>query len=77
MYNLVKKTSLTSDTKVAVTSDGNLTWIQPYELVTACHLDFTFYPFDEQNCEIKLGSWVYNGFKLDLKLVSRERSWMK
>ena len=77
VYNLVKKTSLTSDIKVVVTSDGNLTWIQPYELVTVCKLDFIFYPFDDQTCNTKFGSWVYNGFLLDLKLVSRERPWMK
>lgn len=35
-------------------------------------MDTTWFPFDDQTCEIKIGSWVYNGFKLNLKLQSEE-----
>ena len=27
---------------------------------------FTWFPFDDQNCEMKFGSWTYNGFKVIL-----------
>jgi len=35
-------------------------------------MDTTWFPFDDQTCLIKIGSWVYNGFKLNLKLQSEE-----
>ena len=35
-------------------------------------MDTTWFPFDDQTCEIKIGSWVYNGFKLNLRLQSDE-----
>ena len=25
-----------------------------------------YYPFDEQNCKLKFGSWMYNGNQLDI-----------
>ena len=27
-------------------------------------LDITWFPFDDQNCEMKFGSWTYNGFNV-------------
>ena len=27
-------------------------------------IDITWFPFDDQNCEMKFGSWTYNGFKV-------------
>jgi len=35
-------------------------------------MDITWFPFDDQDCEMKFGSWTYNGFKLDLQLSSEE-----
>ena len=29
-------------------------------------LDITWFPFDDQNCEMKFGSWTYNGFNVSL-----------
>ena len=26
--------------------------------------DITWFPFDDQNCEMKFGSWTYNGFNV-------------
>ena len=28
--------------------------------------DITWFPFDDQNCEMKFGSWTYNGFNVSL-----------
>ena len=48
-----------------------MTYIPPFILKTTCNIDTTWFPFDEQNCDIKFGSWTYNGFKLDVKMVRK------
>lgn len=58
------------NTFLVVYSSGSITWIPPRILTTTCKTDLTFFPFDEQECKIKMGSWTYNGFKLDLKMRS-------
>jgi len=40
--------------------------------MSTCKIDITWFPFDDQNCEMKFGSWTYNGFKLDLQLKSSD-----
>ena len=32
--------------------------------MSSCPIDITWFPFDDQNCEMKFGSWTYNGFKV-------------
>ena len=27
-------------------------------------IDITWFPFDDQNCDMKFGSWTYDGFKV-------------
>jgi len=31
---------------------------------TMCIIDITYYPFDEQRCELTFGSWSYNTGKV-------------
>lgn len=52
--------------QAVVQSGGLITWIPSYEVTTSCKIDPTWYPFDEQICSIKFGSWAYNGFKVNL-----------
>lgn len=33
--------------------------------MSTCKIDITWFPFDDQNCEMKFGSWTYNGFKVN------------
>jgi hypothetical protein len=35
---------------------------------TYCQMDLRLWPFDTQNCIIKLGSWTYNAFQINLLL---------
>jgi len=51
-----------------VNYEGKVTWIPPSIMKSTCKLDLTYYPFDQQICDLKFGSWTYNGHKLDLKL---------
>merc|ERR1719483_504648 len=73
MYNSASEAfDSTFPTNVVVTSDGLCTYIPPGMFKSSCPIDITWFPFDEQNCEMKFGSWTYNGLKVDFKLQSDE-----
>ena len=60
----------TFPTNVVVTSEGLCTYIPPGMFKSSCPIDITWFPFDEQNCDMKFGSWTYNGFKVDTEGVN-------
>jgi len=73
MYNSASEAfDSTFPTNVVVTSAGLCTYIPPGMFKSSCPIDITWFPFDEQNCEMKFGSWTYNGLKVDFKLQSDE-----
>merc|ERR1719270_1429478 len=73
MYNSASESfDGTYPTNVVVTSSGSCTYIPPGIFMSTCKIDITWFPFDDQNCEMKFGSWTYNGFKLDLQLKSSD-----
>ena len=51
----------TYQTNVVVRSNGSLTYIPPGIFKSTCKIDITWFPFDEQKCEMKFGSWTYDG----------------
>ena len=54
-------------TNVVVKSDGAITWIPPLILRSTCRLDKVNLNSHEQTCDIKFGSWTFDGYKLNLK----------
>ena len=40
------------------------TYIPPGIFKSTCKIDITWFPFDDQSCDLKFGSWTYNGFKV-------------
>ena len=81
IYNLVSKKALRREGEdkvnslsyltffqVVLTSTGSITWIPPYLVTTTCKIDHTWFPFDEQNCRIKFGSWSCSADMIDLNL---------
>ena len=40
-------------------------------------MDVEYFPFDEQTCVMKFGSWTYDGFQVRLMLGGLEISWVK
>jgi len=73
MYNSASESfDSTYPTNVVVTSSGLCTYIPPGIFKSSCPIDITWFPFDDQNCEMKFGSWTYNGFKVDFQLQSEE-----
>jgi nicotinic acetylcholine receptor len=62
----------TYPTNVVVTSTGSCTYIPPGIFKSTCKIDITWFPFDDQDCKMKFGSWTYNGFKLNLEIQAPE-----
>ena len=56
----------TYQTNVVVTSDGKCSYIPPGIFKSSCQIDITWFPFDDQDCEMKFGSWTYNGFNVSM-----------
>ncbi|CAK8683324.1 unnamed protein product [Clavelina lepadiformis] len=53
-------------TNVIVSHDGNVSWLPPGLFKTTCDVDIRYFPFDEQKCEIKFGTWTHHGGLVDL-----------
>lgn len=62
----------TYHTNVVVRNNGSCTYIPPGIFKSTCKIDITWFPFDDQRCEMKFGSWTYDGNQIDLRLSSEE-----
>ena len=60
-------TDIFKGTNVIVSHSGYMLWIIPTMLKSSCKIDVTYFPFDEQSCPLKFGSWTYDGYQLDLR----------
>ncbi|KAL4233376.1 hypothetical protein ACF0H5_008057 [Mactra antiquata] len=49
-----------------VQSTGQVFWPPIVKLRSTCNIDITYFPFDDQVCKLKMGSWAYDGFQVDL-----------
>ena len=56
----------------SVNYTGVVTWIPPVVYKSSCKINILYYPFDEQNCTTKFGSWTYDGFIFDLVPVRED-----
>ncbi|XP_012934701.1 nicotinic acetylcholine receptor alpha 1 subunit isoform X1 [Aplysia californica] len=53
-------------TKATLHANGNVVWEPPAIYKSSCTIDVEFFPFDEQRCKMKFGSWTYDGDQVDL-----------
>uniref|UniRef100_A0A4W5L0G2 Cholinergic receptor, nicotinic, alpha 4b n=1 Tax=Hucho hucho TaxID=62062 RepID=A0A4W5L0G2_9TELE len=58
--------AVTHLTKAHLFHDGHIKWMPPAIYKSSCSIDVTFFPFDQQNCKMKFGSWTYDRAKIDL-----------
>ncbi|XP_059394081.1 neuronal acetylcholine receptor subunit alpha-2-like [Carassius carassius] len=58
--------AVTHLTKAQVFYNGRIKWKPPAIYKSSCSIDVTFFPFDQQNCKMKFGSWTYDRAKIDL-----------
>lgn len=52
--------------QVSLNYDGNITWLNPAIFKSVCQIDVTYFPFDDQTCELKFGSWSYDSKRIDV-----------
>lgn len=62
----------TFKSNLVVYNTGDVTWIPPGVLKFVCQLDVTWFPFDDQMCELKFGSWTFHGNAIDLQIDEKE-----
>ncbi|XP_018566635.1 neuronal acetylcholine receptor subunit alpha-7 isoform X1 [Anoplophora glabripennis] len=62
----------TFQTNVVVKHNGSCLYVPPGIFKSTCKIDITWFPFDDQHCDMKFGSWTYDGNQLDLVLNSEE-----
>ncbi|KAM9847980.1 acetylcholine receptor subunit alpha [Aulostomus maculatus] len=49
------------ETKVLLEHNGKITWNPPAIFKSYCEIIVLHFPFDLQNCSMKLGTWTYDG----------------
>ncbi|KAM3960418.1 acetylcholine receptor subunit beta-like 2 isoform 1-T1 [Aphomia sociella] len=54
-------------TKATLKYTGEVNWKPPAIYKSSCEINVEYFPFDEQTCFMKFGSWTYNGAQVDLK----------
>lgn len=65
------KYEVTLMTKARVNYTGEIEWKPPAIYKSSCKINVEWFPFDEQSCDMKFGSWTYDGFQVDLKHVGQ------
>ena len=55
---------VTLATKATLYSEGRVEWKPPAIYHSSCEMDVEYFPFDEQTCVMKFGSWTYDGFQV-------------
>lgn len=48
-------------TKAILRHDGTVTWKPPAIYKSFCEINVEYFPFDEQTCSMKFGSWTSDG----------------
>uniref|UniRef100_A0A8D2IWN9 Neuronal acetylcholine receptor subunit alpha-7 n=1 Tax=Varanus komodoensis TaxID=61221 RepID=A0A8D2IWN9_VARKO len=64
----------TFHTHVLVNSSGYCQWLPPGILKSTCRIDVRWFPFDTQKCDLKFGSWTYDGWLLNLRMLEMDTS---
>jgi len=57
---------------VLIYPDGEVLWIPPAIYQSSCTIDVTYFPFDEQTCIMKFGSWTFTGDQVSLSLFNNK-----
>uniref|UniRef100_A0A3P8ZZY8 Neuronal acetylcholine receptor subunit alpha-7 n=1 Tax=Esox lucius TaxID=8010 RepID=A0A3P8ZZY8_ESOLU len=75
LYNSAhEKFDATFKSNVLVNSSGFCEYLPPGIFSSACNVDVRWFPFDIQRCELKFGSWTFDGWLLDLQMKEADLS---
>ncbi|XP_047121680.1 acetylcholine receptor subunit alpha-like 1 [Schistocerca piceifrons] len=58
-------------TKAILHHTGKVVWKPPAIYKSFCEIDVEYFPFDEQTCFMKFGSWTYDGYLVDLRHIAQ------
>ncbi len=58
------------DSNALLYSNGEVVWVPHATLRSICPLNITTHPYDEQICNLKFGSWTYDGYTYDLQFYN-------
>lgn len=64
--------NITISTKATLHNSGLVTWEPPAIFKSNCPIDVRWFPFDEQKCRLKFGSWTYSENLLLLEVLDPE-----
>ncbi|XP_053287958.1 neuronal acetylcholine receptor subunit alpha-7 isoform X2 [Pleuronectes platessa] len=75
LYNSAHdKFDATFKTNVLVNSSGFCEYLPPGIFISTCKVDVRWFPFDIQRCELKFGSWTFDGWLLDIQMKEADVS---
>lgn len=57
---------------VLIYPHGEVLWVPPAIYQSSCTIDVTYFPFDQQTCLMKFGSWTFNGDQVSLSLYNNK-----
>ncbi|XP_070543393.1 neuronal acetylcholine receptor subunit beta-4-like [Ptychodera flava] len=61
-------------TKALLYPNGLVYWLPPAIYQSSCKIDVEYFPFDQQDCVMKFGSWTYDAEQLDLIFIKDEQN---
>ncbi|CAF3840395.1 unnamed protein product [Rotaria sordida] len=56
-------------TKASVYPSGAIVWEPPMIYKSSCPINVQYFPFDEQVCSLKFGSWTHDGHQINLSHI--------
>lgn len=62
----------TYPTNLVVQSNGSIFYLPPGVFTSTCKIDITWFPFDDQLCKLKFGSWSHDMSQVDLDVISNQ-----
>lgn len=54
---------------VVIYADGRCTWVPLGLFISSCAIDIRWFPFDDQRCRLKFGSWTYDGSSINMTML--------
>ncbi len=57
--------------KVRIQHDGRHDWLNPVVFKSICQIDVSYFPFDDQKCQLKFGSWAHDASRVRMNAPMR------